>query len=276
MEKKIFSAMQWRQLYRPHEFHFLFQLPYLSCHNLEVDELHVMHLGTTMYMLGAVLYILCFHVLAGAPEDIMHGIWADISEFYRRHKVVTQYCNLKIGSFHEPGQFPKLKGKGAEVKDLVAPLAHVWNEKTRGSNDRSHNWISRMLEHQLLAQRILHDCKDPTFLPLQSAIDFAQTIGEILLMWSLVANDSDTQGLNIWNTPTKLHYLHHLGEKAMFLNPRKGNTMLEETYMGVCKTLAKSCMHSTDDVNMPKAFMDKYLWALHFMFVYGERFHPDA
>ena len=58
----------------------------LSCHNLEVDELHVMHLGTTMYMLGAVLYMLCFHVLAGAPEDIMHGIWADINEFYRKHK----------------------------------------------------------------------------------------------------------------------------------------------------------------------------------------------
>ena len=87
-------------------------------------------------------------------------------------------------------------------------------------------------------------------------------------MWPLVANDSDAKGYNIWNTPTKLHYLHHLGEKAMFLNPRKGNTMLEETYMGVCKTLAKSCLHSTNDVNMPKAFMDKYLWALHFMFVY--------
>ena len=48
---------------------------------LEVDELHVMHLGTTMYMLGAVLYLLCFHVLAGDPEDIMHGIWTDISDF---------------------------------------------------------------------------------------------------------------------------------------------------------------------------------------------------
>ena len=95
-------------------------------------------------------------------------------------------------------------------------------------------------------------------------------------MWSLVANDSVKKGLTVWNTPTKLHYLHHLGEKAMFLNPRRGNTMVDETYMGVCKTLAQSCLHSTDDVNMPKAFMDKYLWALHFMYVYGEKFHPDA
>ena len=170
----------------------------------------------------------------------------------------------------------KLKGKGAEVKDLVAPLAHVWNEKTKGIHCPEYKWISRMLKHQLSAQSILHDYRDQTFLPVQSAIDFAQAIAGVHHMWSLVANDSDKNGLNIWNTPTKLHYLHHLGEKAMFLNPRRGNTMVEETYMGVCKTLAQSCLHSTDDVNMPKAFMDKYPWALHFMYVYGEEFHPDA
>ena len=96
-----------------------------------------------MYMLGAVLYMLCFHVLDGAPEDIMHGIWSDINDFYSKHKVQTQFSNLKIGSFHEPGQYPKLKGKGAEIKDLVAPLSHVWNAKTRGSTDRSHQWIKK-------------------------------------------------------------------------------------------------------------------------------------
>ena len=134
----------------------------------------------------------------------------------------------------------------------------------------------KMLEHQFVAQGILHDHRDEPFLPVQSAKDFQQAIAGVHHMWSLAANDSDKKGLNIWNTPTKLHYLQHLGEKAMFLNPRRGNTMVEETYMGVCKTLAQSCLHSTDDVLVPKAFMDKYLWALHFMYVYGEKFHPDA
>ena len=85
---KIFQQ-EWRQLY--HEFHFVFELPYLSCHNLEPDELHVMHLGTTMYMLGAVLYLLCFNVLDGTPEDNMHAIWTDINQFYTDHRVVTQF-----------------------------------------------------------------------------------------------------------------------------------------------------------------------------------------
>ena len=92
----------------------------------------------------------------------------------------------------------------------------------------------------------------------------------------MVANDTDLKGWNIWNTPTKLNYLHQLGEKAMCLNPRKGNTMVEETFMGVAKTIAKSCLNSTDDLNMPKAFMDKYLWALHFMYVDGDKFNGDV
>ena len=62
----------------------------------------------------------------------------------------------------------------------------------------------------------------------------------------------------------------------MFLNPRKGSTMVEETHMGVCKTLAKSCLNSTDDLNMPKSVMDKSLWALHFMHVYGDKLNDDA
>ena len=136
--------------------------------------------------------------------------------------------------------------------------------------------ITCMLDHQLKAQQILHDHKDPVLLPLQAATDVAQAIKEILLLWSLVANDSDEKGWNIWNTPTKLHYLHHLGGKVMFLNPRHGNTMLEETFMGVCKTLSKPCLNSTDDVMMPKAFMEKYRWALHFMYVYGDKFNIGA
>ena len=63
-------------------------------------------------------------------------------------------------------------------------------------------------------------------------------------MWSLVANSSDARGDNVWNTPTKLHYIYHLGQKAVYVNPRKGNTMIEETYMGVCKSLAMSCLSS--------------------------------
>ena len=90
-------------------------------------------------------------------------------------------------------------------------------------------------------------------------------------MLSLVAKSSDARGEDVWNTQTALHYLYHLGQQAVYLNPRNGNTMIEEAYMGVCKTPATFCLSSTDDHHMPIALMDKYVWALHFTYVYGDR-----
>ena len=41
--------------------HWLFlMLPYLSVHNLEPDELHVLYWGVPQQMFGSVLYVLCF------------------------------------------------------------------------------------------------------------------------------------------------------------------------------------------------------------------------
>ena len=77
--------------------------------------------------------------------------------------MVTQLSNLEILSFYDPGQFPKLKGKGAEIKDLVASLAHVWHTHTRECNVESHKWIATMLQHQVIAQKILHDHSEATF-----------------------------------------------------------------------------------------------------------------
>ena len=271
-KRESFTPAYWRQMQG--QLHFLFDFLYLSQLNLEPDELHVMHLGTSQYMLGAVLYLLCFKVMLGSPEENLHEAWAEISQYYSDHSVETQYSALTICSFFEPGQYPKLKGKGAEVKDLVAPLAKVWLGHTTGSNVNEYTQISAMLNYQCDAQRILHDHKDMAFLPKQRAIEFAYAIDGVLHMWSLVARAAFDQGEIVWNMTTKLHYLYHLGQKAWFLNPRRGNCMVEETYMGVCKTLAKSCLNSTTDHNMPKMFMEKYYWALHFNYLYGDKFHP--
>lgn len=254
---------------------FIFDLPYLSCHHLEPDELHVIHLGTSQYMLGAVLYILCFQVMSGTPEQNLHGLWADITQYYRDYRVQTQYSSLTICSFYEAGDYSKLKGKGAEINDLMAPLAHVWSKHTTGSTERYYKHVSATLKHQCNLQMMLHKHKDLVFLPEPVARTFSDEIDGVLLRWSLVANASDKKGENIWNTPTKLHYLWHLGQNAMLLNHRKGNTMVEETYMGVCKTLAKSCLNSTNDLLMPKAFMENCYWALHFIYWYGDKYKPS-
>ena len=64
-KRETFTPAYWRQMQM--QLHFLFDFLYLSQLNLEPDELHVMHLGTSQYMLGAVLYLLCFKVVLGSP-----------------------------------------------------------------------------------------------------------------------------------------------------------------------------------------------------------------
>ena len=122
----------------------------------------MVHLGTAMYMLGAVLYIMCFHALDGTACDSMHARWTCISGVYKDYNVVTRHTNLKLGSCDEPLIFHKLKGKGAEVKDLVASFAHVRKKYSRASNDDRHKWLSIMLDKQLIPLQILHDHNDPT------------------------------------------------------------------------------------------------------------------
>ena len=122
---------------------------------------------------------------------------------------------------------------------------------------------------------ILHKHKDFVFLQEPAARHFTKELDRNLLKWSLVAHASCQRGDNIWNTPTELHYLWHLGQKAIFLNPRNCNTMFAETYMGVCKTHAKSCLNSANDLLMPKAFMEKNNWALHLIYCYGDRYQPS-
>ena len=127
--KKLYSHVEWKRA-NPNP-HFVFQTFYLSCINVDPDELHIMHLGTSMYLLGSVLWLLCFDILTGTPVQNMGKVWHHIVEEYKRPPAtVCQYSNLTLKSFCNPDKwdtgYPKLKGKGAEVKDLVVPLYKVW------------------------------------------------------------------------------------------------------------------------------------------------------
>ena len=83
----LYNALQWKTLVGDGA-HYLFQLGFMSCLNVEPDELHIMHLGTSMYLLGSVLWLLCYQVLqAGSPKANMDRVWATISNYYKQYKV---------------------------------------------------------------------------------------------------------------------------------------------------------------------------------------------
>ena len=66
---------------------------------LELDELHIMYIGTLQYMIGSVLHILAFDKMPESPAENIQKVWLHIVGFYRDSAVATRYSHLSLSSF---------------------------------------------------------------------------------------------------------------------------------------------------------------------------------
>ena len=107
-------------------------LSFLSCLNMEVDELHCIYLGTSKWFFGVVLWLLVYRILHGSPAENIRSVWNWILDAYKdldiNCSLHLQCLNLK--SFTDPNNpddhYPKMKGKGAQIKHFARPLLQVW------------------------------------------------------------------------------------------------------------------------------------------------------
>ena len=67
----------------------------------------------------------------------------------------------------------------------------------------------------------------------------------------------------LFDVAPKHHYVWQLGQQAKHHNPRKVNTMCDETVMGVINDMANSCSHGSDAHITHLNDVEKYRWALH-------------
>ena len=74
--------------------HPLFQSVYLSCLNVEPDELHILHLGTTQYLLGSILWLLTYKLGSNSPIVNQENVWAVVTDYYRRERPLCQLTSL--------------------------------------------------------------------------------------------------------------------------------------------------------------------------------------
>ena len=263
----------WRALYTV--LHIIFDLPGVSHHMLEPDELHVMHLGSSSYLLGSILWLLCYRLLPSSPSENLKRVWACIVNAYRDNGVPSQYTNMSLSMFTNPDSpdksYPKLKGRGAEIKELVQPLLFAWEALVDCSDDFNHD-VKAILETQIDIQTILHIHRDDTFLPVKVANRLRDCVDRFLSLYQGLAHASDQRKDLLFNMVPKLHWLWHLGQKAIFLNPRKGNTMVDEDYVGFFKKNVQACAQGTPSASVSLACMDKYCWGLHFLNVYGNAY----
>ncbi len=78
-------------------------------------------------LLGSVLWILINWIVVGAtPDAKLMEVWHHILRIYREDEVQNRFGSLKMTMFTTKSS-PKLKGKAAEVRDLVPVLHKVWH-----------------------------------------------------------------------------------------------------------------------------------------------------
>ena len=198
----------------------------------------------------------------------MDSTWDVISNSYRTNNISCQFTNLQIGSFTDVRsphkQYPKLKGKGAECRDLTGPMLDAWQQLAH--DDYPHKQaIEDMLCHQLGLQEILSEHKLLMFLPRSVVKAFRAHIDELLMAYQKMAAQADSDGDLLWNIPTKWHMLWHLGQRSQFINPRRAATMMNEDFVCNIKDLTHSCAAGTQLHQMAMKGYEKYRWGSTFL-----------
>lgn len=259
----LYNANIWRLLNtNPHQ---LFAMVFLSCLNVEPDELHVVHLGTSMYFLGSVLFCLCFRVLRGNPVANMARVWQMITEAYKECQTSCQFSCLTLHMFCDPlkpkGHYPKLEGRGAEVKGLVKALRQVWVQLMDHSQEY-HVSVLSCFDAQIEIQSLLDDCKD-LFLTPAEVRRLRDLVDEFLLSYTKLSNAAFAENELLWNLVPKFHWYWHLIYRAQYLHPRKGNTFIDEDFVGILKVIVKACVSGIQPHNVPALVIEKMRWSMH-------------
>ena len=263
----VYGRDEWRALHDEAFLHYIFKLPDVDNLCLDPDELHILFLGVLGYFLGSVLYLLVFVILPGSHTDNMNVIWEFIAKFYHEHATPTQYTNLTISMFcgDDPhAHFPFLKGKGAEVRDVLPALVAFWDQQSP-EGDVAYEWVGVCLEMQLKMKVLMHDHRKGVLLPMLVARQYNQHVQEFLLHYQKLAARYDATPLLLFSVPTKFHMLWHIGNKCHLINPRVANCMCDEDFVGRIASLIQACSAGTPMHLTCKKGMERYRWGYHFL-----------
>ena len=251
-KKQAWTAEQWRE--KCTTLHWLFIVfRFLSQHNLEVDELHTIYLGILQYMLGSVLWVMCYKSIIGEPSEILQRVWTLVAEYYSDNSVNTRFTSLTLSMFTDPdspySNFPRLRGRGIELRDITPALLHAWRRLRCATTYEFHN-IEAMLVHETNLPDIISRNSQSCLLPEEDARQFAVEVVQVLRFYTILANKADSNHNLLWSMVPKCHYLLHMGAKALFLSPRMGGCLIDEDYVGKIKLIVSKGVNGTSPVEV--------------------------
>ena len=128
-----------------------------------------------------------------------------------------------------------------EVKGLVEPM-HVVFQKF-AAKTAFHNEVLTAISCLFNVQYTLDEYRGDVFLPCEKAIQFKSDVESFLLSYTRLGVEADRRSQFIFSAAPKLHWLWHLGCKAIWLNPRQSACFIDEDFVHA-KKLGARCTAS--------------------------------
>ena len=212
----------------------LFQFEGFSPFLISLDWMHCKYLGHDQQVYGSILSLLCRRVMPGDAVSNVKQLWNEIQAFYKDNNVPVRFRYLNRLSMFErkSPQYPKLRGKAAEVKYLAGALLCIW-KKFHNPCFLVHRQIALYLKLNLEVEDLLTINKKELALPPDDAVKFEKTCTAMLLVLTQIAEHFIED--RFFNITQKAHFLQHISILSRFLSPR-----LTWCFMG--EDMQKKCL----------------------------------
>jgi hypothetical protein len=117
------------------------------------DWMHCKNIGTDCEFFGSLLTYFVYHMGLGEPDAVLQTIWTKLRQFFWDFKPNTHFQEIKMGMFYKHNDFPRLKGRAAEVKSLGPALLQVFSQYADLTNN-VQRWMLEALRLMLLEARV--------------------------------------------------------------------------------------------------------------------------
>ena len=238
---------------------------------IALDWMHMKYLGHDQLVYGSIFSLLTkFAMGGGSPLANLQILWRDIQSYYNSHQVPCRFRYLnKMSMFQrKEGQYPKLRGKAAEIKWLFGPMLYLW-EKYHKPALQVHRQILLYLKLNYQVEEALVIHREALALPPEAASNFENSVTTMMLLLTSIAEHFLADRL--FNITQKAHFIQHISILARFVSPRMTWCFVGEDMQKRMSTLAKTCVAGQQPGQTVVKMLARYRIGLHLQFAEHEK-----
>lgn len=248
----------------------LFDLPGMTGLCLAMDLMHNLFLGWLQYVYGSVMYLLTHECLDQAPLADLKTVWVFLKDTQKSFGTKYKYKQRldKLSMFTRASDFPKLKGRAADIMGLAHALHLCWNQFMSHGITR-HVQISALLELNLDIANLL-DAYSPKFgfmaVPEDTCKVLVAKACQMAQLHVQLCEFYKGQGQSLFNMTSKTHFVIHSLQLSRYIHPSLVWCFKGEVNMKKTQKVFKSCLAGNKHWAVGNAAALKFRHLLHIKF----------